>query len=260
MPGRRAIFITGGASGIGRACAERFSREGWFVGIYDIDVAGAAMLALSLGSDNACSGKLDVRDAGSWSGALAAFWEHGGARLDVLFNNAGIVTAGPFAETSLERHLAMVQVNVIGTITGCHLAHRYLERTPGSQVINMASATAIYGQPDLATYSATKFMVRGLSEALALEWGAAGIRVSDIWPSFVRTPMARGFDQIPSARALGVRLAPDDVAAAVWRCATTRYGRGKTHWTVGVQAGLMAIGARLGPQAMTRQVVRLLAR
>lgn len=256
---RPAILVTGAAAGIGRACAELFARRGWFVGLYDVDGAGVAGLAAELGQDHACHGALDVADPAAWSGALAHFWSRSGGRLDVLLNNAGILTAGPFESVALERHRAMLDVNVAGVVIACHSAYPYLRRTPGARVINMASATAIYGQPELVTYSATKFAVRGLTEGLDLEWRRHGIRVSDIWPSFVNTAMAGGFARIASARALGIGLAPADVAATVWRCATTRRRLHRTHWTVGLQAGLLALATRYAPATLTRLVVRKLA-
>jgi NADP-dependent 3-hydroxy acid dehydrogenase YdfG len=256
---RRAIFVTGAASGIGRACAELFAGRGWFVGLYDVNERECAALAAALGRDKATYGALDVRDPVAWRRALSDFWEKSGQRLDVLLNNAGVISTGQFATTPLEKHRAMVDVNVSGMIVGCHNAFRYLKQTPRSHVINIASATAIYGQPELATYSATKFAVRGLTEALDLEWSKTGIRVSDVWPSFVETAMAKDFGHIQSAKSLGIRLAPDDVASIIWTCATSRRRLHKTHWTVGRQAGLLSLGARFGPAALTRQIVRMLA-
>jgi NAD(P)-dependent dehydrogenase (short-subunit alcohol dehydrogenase family) len=258
--GRPAIFVTGAASGIGRACAELFAQRGWFVGLYDVDGAGAAAVAAALGQGNAIAGVLDVSDSGAWERALAEFWQHSGQRLDALLNNAGILTTGPFETVALARHEAMLAVNVGGMINGCHAAFAYLRLTPGARVINMASATAIYGQPELVTYSATKFAVRGFTEGLDLEWSRFGIRVCDVWPSFVRTNMAANFEHIGSTRSLGVRLAPADVAATVWNCATTRPRLHRTHWTVGIQAGLLALATRIAPAAISRQVVRRLAR
>lgn len=258
--GRPAIFVTGAASGIGRACAELFARRGWFVGLYDINAEGVAAIAASLGQGNATCGVLDVSDAGAWQQALADFWLQSGQRLDVLLNNAGILSAGSFAAVPLTQHYAMLGVNIQGVVAGCHCAFSYLQRTPGSRVINMASATAIYGQPDLATYSATKFAVRGLTEALDLEWRAFDIRVSAIWPSFVRTAMADGFEQMPSAKSLGIRLTPADVAATAWACATEKRLVHRTHWTVGLQAGLLSFATRLAPPALSRWVVRRIAR
>ncbi len=260
-PGRRpAIFVTGAASGIGRACAELFAQRGWFVGLYDINADGVAAIAASLGQGNATYGVLDVSDADAWQQALADFWTQSGQRLDVLINNAGILSAGSFAAVPLAKHYAMLDVNIQGVVAGCHCAFNYLQRTPGAHVINMASATAIYGQPDLATYSATKFAVRGLTEALDLEWSKFDIRVSAIWPSFVRTAMADGFEQMPSAKSLGIRLTPADVASTVWACVTEKRLVHKTHWTVGLQAGLLSLATRLAPSALSRWVVRHIAR
>ncbi|HEX7822022.1 MAG TPA: SDR family oxidoreductase [Sphingobium sp.] len=258
--GRRAIFVTGAASGIGRACAELFAGHGWFVGLYDINETAVATLADALGGDNTAYGVLDVRDPAAWQSALSDFWQQSGGRLDVLLNNAGVLSTGPFEETALQKHDAMVDINVGGMIAGCHTAYPYLKETPGSHVINMASATAIYGQPELATYSATKFAVRGFTEALDLEWRKADVRVSDIWPSFVKTAMAEDYAHIPSATSLGVRLSPGDVASVVWACATASRRRHKTHWTVGRQAGLLALGSRFAPLALTRHMVGKMAR
>ena len=127
-------------------------------------------------------------------------------------------------------------------------------------VINMASATAIYGQPQLATYSATKFAVRGFTEALDLEWSRHGVRVSDIWPTFVKTAMADEYGHIPSARSLGIRLTPIDVASTVWDCATSRRVIHTPHRTVGLQAWLLSLATRFGPSALTRWIVQRMSR
>jgi NAD(P)-dependent dehydrogenase (short-subunit alcohol dehydrogenase family) len=258
--GRPAIFVTGAAAGIGRACAELFASRGWFVGLYDIDADGVAAVAAALGKGNAVSGLLDVSDAEAWKRALAEFWVCSGERVDVLFNNAGILATGPFETVTLSGHEAMLAVNVRGMINGCHCAFQYLQRTPGARVINMSSATAIYGQPDLVTYSATKFAVRGFTEGLDLEWRKFGIRVSDVCPSFVKTKMAADFGQLASAKSLGIHLTPADVAAIVWACATAKSRIHKTHWTVGLQARVLAFATRVAPPTLTRQVVRTLAR
>lgn len=257
--GRRAIFITGAASGIGRATAERFAGHGWFVGVFDIDEAGARTVAATLGDGNACAGRLDVSKPSDWQAALADFWSQSGQRLDVLLNNAGILASGRFEAIPLARHAAMLDVNILGMITGCHSAFDYLNKTPGAQVINMASATAIYGQPELATYSATKFAVRGFTEALDLEWTPLGVRVSDIWPTFVKTAMADEYGRIASAKSLGIRLRPADVATAVWEAVTKPSVFRSPHRTVGVQAAALALATRWGPAALTRWVVQRLS-
>ena len=108
-----------------------------------------------------------------------------------------------------------VEVNVTGVLNGCHTAYPYLRATPGAQVVNLCSASAIYGQPELATYSATKFAVRGLTEALDLEWEDDDITVTAIWPLFVNTAMVDGMD-VGAQRRLGVRLPPRTLPPRSW--------------------------------------------
>src|SRR5688572_25165643 len=100
---RPAIFITGAAAGIGRATAELFASRGWFVGLYDVNEAGVRQLAQQLG-DGTCSGRLDVTDPAQFAVALAQFWQAAGQRLDLLFNNAGIVAVDAFEKIPLARH------------------------------------------------------------------------------------------------------------------------------------------------------------
>ena len=116
---------------------------------------------------------LDVTDHAQWLDALADL-DH----LDLLVNNAGLLSSGAFEQIDAERHRAIVEVNVLGVVNGALAAFPLLARTPNAAMVNLASASATYGQPDLATYSATKFAVRGLTEALDLEWAQHDIRCS----------------------------------------------------------------------------------
>jgi NAD(P)-dependent dehydrogenase (short-subunit alcohol dehydrogenase family) len=250
---RRCVFITGAAQGIGRATAILFARRGWFVGLADIDaqLPGAlAALGTELGLDNSWTCRLDVTNEQEWERALARFFERTG-RLDLLVNNAGILVSGPFTGSPLARHHALVDVNIKGVLNGCHIARPYLLRTPGARVINLSSASAEYGQAALATYSATKFAVRGLTEALNIEWQADGIRVMDVMPLFVRTAMVEGMDAA-SVRRLGVRLAPEDVARVVHRAACYNGSYGKVHWPVGWMARLLRAMGGMAPDRVSR--------
>ncbi|WP_433566333.1 SDR family oxidoreductase [Nocardia sp. CA-151230] len=251
---RPAILVTGAAAGIGRAIAARFAREGWTVGLYDIDADAVARTAAEIGG-RTVTGAFDVTDPAGWDRALKDFDDAAG-RLDLLVNNAGILVSGPFGEIPVERQHRLVDVNIKGVLNGCHAALPYLRRTSGSRVINLASASALYGQPGLATYGATKAAVRSLTEALDLEWRHYGITVSDLLPLFVATDMMTEVSRgSKSATTLGVHLTPDDVAEAVWHTASGRRPLSGPHVLVGLQTKLTALATRLSPPFVSRAVV-----
>jgi NAD(P)-dependent dehydrogenase (short-subunit alcohol dehydrogenase family) len=250
------VVITGAAAGIGRATARRFAEAGYFVAAYDVDVQGLASLAQELGH-GAITAHLDVTDAFEWQVRLAEFGEATGGRLDVLVNNAGILRAGRFAEMPLAAQRAIFEVNALGVLNGCHAAYPMLKVTPKSVVVNVASASAIYGQPELAAYSASKFAVRGLTEALDLEWAEDDIAVRAVWPLFVDTGMLAGVET-QSTRSLGVHLTAEDVADAVLAATQrTRRPRG-VHRPVGLQAAAMFTAADMTPAWLSRQVNKVI--
>jgi NAD(P)-dependent dehydrogenase (short-subunit alcohol dehydrogenase family) len=254
------IFVTGAAAGIGRAVAERFWQAGWFVGLYDVDEAGVQSLQAQWGADRCVAARLDVSSTDNWRAALAGFEQATGGRLNVLFNNAGIAVTSPFEEAELARHLRLIDINLKGVVNGCHLAFASLRRTAGSRVINMCSASALYGQPELGTYSASKAAVRGLTEALDIEWQRHGIRVVDVLPLFVNTAMVSNeVSRMKTVQALGVRLGPNDVADTVWRLAKAPASSLPVHSLVGWQTKLFALLAKLSPGFMNRLVTAKMA-
>lgn len=215
-----SVFITGAASGIGRACALRFARAGWRLGLADRDGAALESVVTELGAVPVQSYGLDVGDGEAVRQALADFCT--GQPLNALVNNAGILSVGKFSELPLQRHQQIIDVNVKGVIHCAHAAFPYLRAAQGV-LINMSSASAIFGTPDFASYSASKFAVRGLTEALASEWKSEGVAVCDVLPPFVDTPMLAPHRSSSKLFAsMGVRLRAQDVAEAVFRCTTQR--------------------------------------
>jgi len=252
MSDRKAIYITGGGSGIGRAVALHFAERGWFVGLGDIDKTGLHETAELIGNGFVYTHLHDVRDRTAWDEALEAFSVATGGRIDVLFNNAGIPLGGSLIENSPEEIERCLDINLKGVLFGAQAAYPYLQKTaPGSCLLNTASAAGIYGTPGASVYSATKFGVRAITESLDGEWAADGIDVRSLMPSFIDTPL---LDHNPNARSnegirqrvtdSGLEITPvDDVAAAAWAAV---HGE-RLHTTVGKTAKRMAFAARWLP-------------
>ena len=241
--GRKSIFITGAASGIGRATAVLFASRGWFVGAFDVNEAGLASLAQEIGADNCITRKLDVTNKADFESAVAAFGAETGGTMDILFNNAGIGESGWFEDVPYEAALRVVQVNFAGVLTGIYTALPLLKATKNSLCFTTSSSSATYGMPRLAVYSATKHAVKGLTEALSIEFSRHGIRVADTLPGLIDTAILRNTpnrtgDRPPATdetllanapKKGAFRLMPPSaVAEAVW----SAYGSDKLHWYV----------------------------
>ena len=240
------ILITGSAQGIGAATARLCVQTGHRVGIFDIDAARAKALADELG-EHAISGKLDVSSADDWDVALREFTEHFG-QLDVLINNAGLLCSGKFEQIELQRHLTQLSVNVNGVLLGYYKARPYLKPHANAKIINLSSAAAIHGQPDLASYAASKFFARGLTEGLDAEWAKDGIRVIDMIPLYTNTGMVVDM-QAGSIDQMGVRLQPQDVAQAILKVIEKPNERWQnTHRPVGLQATILHRIAGFAPE------------
>jgi NAD(P)-dependent dehydrogenase (short-subunit alcohol dehydrogenase family) len=251
MPDSKCIFITGAASGIGRATALHFAQRGWFVGLYDINEQELEKAANALETDRMCFQKLDVTDVDQVKAALEHFSRRTAGKMHVLFNCAGLLKTGPFESIPFEAHKAITRVNVEGVLNCTYHAFTYLHDTRPAVVISMTSASALYGTPDYATYSSTKFWVRGFTEALNIEWERHGIHVCDILTPFVDTPLLHG-DNSRAIQSLGVKLSPEDLAQVVWQAA---HGR-KVHWVVTPYFKFNWIVARRLPDWLAKIIIR----
>jgi NADP-dependent 3-hydroxy acid dehydrogenase YdfG len=256
MTHQRAIFITGAAAGIGAETARLFARNGWRVGASDVDAAALAALQDEIGADRLATHVADVRDRTAVEAAVRDFTSGTGGRLDALFANAGVLFMGPDETIAPGQKDLLVDVNVKGVIHAIDAGFPHLRRTPGAHVVAMASTSAEYGSPQHAVYSATKFFVRGLTEALNIEYREHGIQVSAIYVAYVQTGMVFGAAVKPaSIDRLGVKVAPQQVAATVWKAV---HGD-RVHWRVGFDARMVNLAARLfgaGIAPIYRRIMR----
>jgi NAD(P)-dependent dehydrogenase (short-subunit alcohol dehydrogenase family) len=257
MTDTKYIFITGGASGIGREVAKYFAGRGWYVGLADVNMTGMQETAAMLPAGMSSTHMLDVRSRQQWTAALEAFAETSGGMLHVLFNNAGIGTGGLLEEHTEDDIEKVIDINFKGVVYGAQLGHKYLKATPGSCLLNTSSASGIYGSAGLSVYSATKFAVRGLSEALDIEWGPDNIRVRALLPSFIDTPLLDGSPANSnqsigaSVTAAGLEIAPVAIVAeAAWNAV---HDPKNVHSYVGPTAKRLAFAAKWMPGSIRKR-------
>lgn len=228
---RKSIFITGAACGMGRATARLFAGHGWFVGIVDVDEPGLEAVASGIGAENCYVHTLDVTDVEAYKSVLAEFDERAGGRLDVLYNNAGIIKNGLFGTMDLADIKRILEVNLMGVVNGVHLAYPLLKKTPNSLCFTTCSSSAIFGSPGLAAYGTSKFAVRGLTEALSIELALIDSRAADTLPGHIETGMMVDSYAKTLPKDGPWRLIPAEaVADVVW--ASYHDETGKLHWYV----------------------------
>ena len=188
LSGKVAI-ITGGANGQGAAIARGFVAEGAKVVVADVATEPGELLAKELGED-AVFARLDVSDEQQWQQVVAAAKERFGL-VNVLVNNAGILIFSELTATSLEDYERVIRVNQIGTFLGMKSVVPAIEEAGGGSIVNSSSIEGLGGMPFLVAYSSSKFAIRGMTKAVALELGPKGIRVNSVHPGMIDTGMTR---------------------------------------------------------------------
>lgn len=188
LAGKIAI-VTGGSQGQGAAIVRHFVAEGAQVVIADIaDDLGEA-LAAELG-EAAYFRHHDVSDEASWT----ALVEDANARfgpVNVLANNAGLLRFAEIEKMAVEEYMLLVSVNQLGTFLGMKAVARTMRKNGGGSIINASSVEGLAGMASLTAYTATKFAIRGMTKAAAMELGPKGIRVNSVHPGMIDTPMTR---------------------------------------------------------------------
>lgn len=241
MTTQKSILITGAASGIGRQTARLFALRGWQVAAVDVNAKALDELVTELGNKVvSIIGDVSTREGAQ--GIVNSFTAQTGGHLDCLFNCAGLLEMGPHVKIPHEKVDRLIDVNVNGVVNCIDAAFSALAATPGAHIISMSSTSAEYGAPDHAVYSASKFFVRGFTEALNIEFEPHGIQVSAILVAYVQTPMVNDAKvKAASIDKLGVKVKPEDVAEIVWKAA---HGN-KVLWRVGADAKILNLVVRL---------------
>jgi NAD(P)-dependent dehydrogenase (short-subunit alcohol dehydrogenase family) len=205
----KVVAITGGARGIGRSTAEALIRKGCRVALGDLDLAVAQAAAEELGGGTIAV-QLDVTERGSFAAFLDETERQLGS-LDVLINNAGIMPVTPFAEESDDSIRRQLDINLYGVIVGTQLAVERMHPRGSGHVVNVASSAGKAGVPGIATYSATKHAVVGLTEAVRAECRDTGIDLSYVMPITVNTQLIEGLKDQRGVK----HVEPEDVAGEI---------------------------------------------
>lgn len=189
LAGKVAI-VTGGAQGQGEAIVRAFVAEGARVVIADIADEPGALLAKELG-DTALFVHHDVSSPESWEAVVATAVERFGP-VTVLANNAGILRFNDIAGQPLEEFELLWRVNTLGCFLGIRSVIASMKEAGGGSIINASSIEGLAGMAFLSAYTSTKFAIRGLTKAAAVELGPSGIRVNSVHPGMIDTGMTRG--------------------------------------------------------------------
>lgn len=191
----RCVVITGSGSGIGKACALIFAREGANIVCADInqDAAEETVQQITSAGGNAFAVKADVADPDSVASLVEATIQQYG-KINVLLNNAAIQVNKTIADTTFEEWNAQMAINVGGVFLCSKLFLPHLKATKGC-IVSMSSVNGYFVEPSCAGYCATKAAIIGLTKAMAIDHGHEGIRVNCICPGYIDAGLAEGYFQ-----------------------------------------------------------------
>jgi NADP-dependent 3-hydroxy acid dehydrogenase YdfG len=255
-PSRRA-FITGAASGLGKALCMELAKDGWLLGVADIN---KEQLSKSADEFEVLGAKtlrfhLDVSNREEFQHTATNFLNSAGG-IDLLFNNAGVGDGGVFEEYSLDNWEWMVRVNQFSVVYGCHFFLPTFKKQRSGHILNTASFAAVSCAPTMGAYNMTKAAVVAISETLYGEVMDYNVRVSCIQPSYFRTNIAesvRGGETVKKTTKFFVErsgLEASDVAAEILH----RAGKGELYIILPKLARKAWFWKRLAPTRFRKMV------
>jgi NADP-dependent 3-hydroxy acid dehydrogenase YdfG len=231
FPGKRA-FVTGAASGLGRAIAAELAGAGWTLGLLDLSAArleeAAGVLAAAGGRVHSYAG--DVSDESFVTASVGAFARQAGG-LDLMVNNAGVAVAGAIDAVSATDWRWITDINLLGVAWGCRAAVPHMRAAGSGLVLNIASSAGFAAAPKMSPYNATKAAVIALTETMAAELQDTGIQASVAMPGFFRTNLLASMRAPAEEAAMAQRLMGGSGldAAQAARDILTAAGRGDLH-------------------------------
>lgn len=267
----RRVFITGAGSGLGRALALRFAREGFRVAVTDVRLAAAeetlALIEAAGGTGFAMA--CNVTSEESFA-AVAARLRREWSGVDVLINNAGVATGGTVLDSPLAQWNLAWDINLLGCVRGCQAIVPLMVAQGNGHVVNVASFAGFTNAPALASYSATKAAVISLSETLRFELHAQNIGVSVACPAFFKTNLMQSsaeqagaigntapqLDRIIERLMDKATVSADDVAADIFEAVRTRRFLVMTH----ADARQQLLLKRISPELYFKRALALTQR
>jgi NAD(P)-dependent dehydrogenase (short-subunit alcohol dehydrogenase family) len=249
-PSKRA-FVTGAASGLGLSLARLLARDGWTIGVLDLDrehLAQAVLVLQQAGAARVLSYPGDVAAEGFVADSIGSFVQATGG-LDLLVNNAGVAVAGAVEATPVEDWQWIVGINLLGVVWGCRAALPVMKQQHGGVIFNIASSAGFAAAPQMSAYNVTKAGVISLSETMVGEVAGSGIQVSCAMPGFFRTHLLDHMHAPPEENRLAHQLMDNSGHDGAARLG--RGGRRVRHLAAGIPLGLApeALVPALVPQA-----------
>ena len=260
----KTVFITGAASGIGRATAEFFASKGWNVAT---TVRREAQLEMFRHLPNVRTYLLEVTDFAQVSTVAEQVMRDCG-KVDVVVNNAGFAQYGPLETSSMEQIKAQFETNYFGVVSVCKAFIPHLREQRSGTIVNVASLSAKMGFPIFSVYSSSKAAVATLSEALAIELAPFQIKVKTVFPGTHATQIFNKMDAgltgdykaylpyiknfLDAQRGVTKVSAPGEIAALIWHAVTD--DRERYEYIGGHDAGFLVGLKRILPQAMWKRL------